>query len=235
MRRTLASSAVLAVVASSLLICGCAVPPAPPSPSAASLPGTPGTGAGAAYTPMVDMQGVDADALAADVGACRTEASNVRVIRLKSERNDVSDVIVISVGMVVPFGLVGMALVSGVVGLADDGKPKPADDALQQKTLVNCMARKGYRNLDPNVTVSYLPQAPAAPPALAPPAGRDGYVAESYAKSNICQGEPVKAVLSSKGPGFERYSVNCGDGAAVALRCEFGHCVLDTTAAARQR
>ena len=226
MRRTLASSAVLAVVASSLLICGCAVPPAPPSPSAASLPGTPGTGAGAAYTPMVDMQGVDADALAADVGACRTEASNVRVIRLKSERNDVSDVIVISVGMVVPFGLVGMALVSGIMGLSDDGKPRPADDALQQRTLVNCMARKGYRNTDPNVTVAYVARTGLGAESLPLRTRGATSVPESYATaSNFCQGTAARVVLESKGPGYERHSVACGNGRRMALRCEFGNCV----------
>lgn len=222
MRRNLAPSAVVAAVASSLLICGCAVPP-PPSP-----PGTPGTGAGAAYTPMVDMQGVDSDSLALDVATCRTEASNVRVMPLKSERNDVSDVIVISIGMVVPFGLVGMALVSGVVGLADDGKPKPADDALQQKTLVNCMARKGYRNTDPNVTVAYLRPATVGTEAMPPRTGRDTYMAESYAKDvNFCQGTPVRVVLESKGPGYERHSVACGNGRRMALRCEFGNCTPD--------
>ena len=215
----------LATVVAAALLCACAT----------QSPAVPGVGSGAAYVPVVDMDGVNPETLASDVGICREAASSVRVMRAR-ERNDVSDVIVISAGLFVPYGLVSMAAAAGVAAVfLDDGTTQPADDALQQKTLVNCMARKGYRNLDPNVTVSYLPQAPAAPPAPAPPPRRDGYVAESYAKSNICQGEPVKAVLSSKGPGFERYSVNCGDGAAVALRCEFGHCVLDTTAAARQR
>ena len=224
MRRTLASSAVLAVVTSSLLICGCAAPP--PLPSAPMPHGTPGTGAGAAYTPMVDMQGVDSDALATDVGACRTEASNVRVIRLKSERNDVSDVIVISIGMVVPFGLVGMALVSSIVGLSDDGKPRLADDALQQRTLVNCMARKGYRNTDPNVTVAYVARTGLGPESLPPRTGRDTYVAESYAKaSNFCLGTAARVALESKGPGYERHSVACGNGRRMALRCEFGNCM----------
>lgn len=219
MRRNLASSAVLAVVASSLLICGCAVPP-PPSP-----PGTPGTGSGSAYTPMVDMDGVDAGSLSLDVAACRTEASSVRVMPVRSERNDVSDVIVIGIGMVVPFGLVGMALVSGVVGLTDDGKPKPADDALQQKTLVNCMARRGYRNTDPNVTVAYFRPAAATADAAPPRTGRDTYVAESYVKdANFCQGTPARVVLLGKGPGYERHGVACGNGRRMALRCEFGNC-----------
>lgn len=215
----------LATVLAAALLCACAT----------QTPAGPGTGSGAAYVPVVDMDGVNPETLASDVGICREAASSVRVMRAR-ERNDVSDVIVIGAGLFVPYALVSMAAAAGVAAVfLDDGATRPADDALQKKTLVNCMARKGYRNLDPNVTVSYLPQTPAAPPTLAPPAGRDGYVAESYAKSNICQGEPAKAVLSGKGPGFERYSVSCGDGAGIALRCEFGHCAPETTAAARQR
>ena len=161
----------LATVLAAALLCACTTQP----------PAGPGTGSGAAYVPVVDMDGVNPETLASDVGICREAASSVRVMRAR-ERNDVSDVIVISAGLFVPYGLVSMAAAAGVAAVfLDDGTTQPADDALQQKTLVNCMARKGYRNLDPNVTVSYLPQAPAAPPALAPPAGRDGYVAESYA------------------------------------------------------
>lgn len=226
MRRNLASSAVVAAVASSLLICGCAAPPTPP----ASSSGVPGTGSGAAYTPMVDMQGVDSGSLALDVAACRTEASNVRVMPLRSERNDVSDVIVITVGMVVPFGLVGMALVSGIVGLSDDGKPRPADDALAQKTLVNCMARRGYRNTDPNVTVAYVFRTEANMADVRPRTGRDTYVAESYAKSSgFCQGTVPRVILEGKGPGFEQHSVLCESGRRMALRCEFGNCVPEST------
>jgi len=204
----------LASVLAAALICGCAT-----QPTAA-----PGTGSGAAYVPMVDMHGVDPAMLATDVSACRDVAASVRVIRVR-ERNDVSDVIVMGVGMFVPVALVGMAVFAGVAaGFHDEGKPQPADDALQQKTLINCMARKGYRNLDTNVTVAYVPQPPAAQRVQAPRTGRDTYVAESYAKSNICLGEPAKAVLASKGPGFERYSVSCSHGQSVALRCEFGNC-----------
>ena len=127
------------------------------------------------YAPMVDMQGVDADALAADVGVCRTEASNVKVMRVKGERDDVTDMLVLGVGIVVPFGLVGMAVISGVVGGFSDDGPRTADASLQQKTLVNCMARKGYRNIDPNVTVAYVAPLASSTPAAAqaPRTGRD--------------------------------------------------------------
>jgi len=212
----------LAPVLAAALICGCAT-----LPSAA-----PGTGSGVAYVPMVDLQGVDAETLAADVGACREMATKVQVMRVK-ERDDTSDAVVMGVGLFVPYGLVSMAVVAGVAGVvaavSDGGGPQPADDALQQKTLINCMAPKGYRNLDPNVTVTYVSPRPAVQQVRALPTGRDSYVAESYAKSNLCLNEPAKAVLADKGPGFERYSVSCGHGQRVALRCEFGTCAPEAT------
>lgn len=216
MGRGVAQFAAAATTATALICAGCANPPAT----------TPGTGAGAAYAPMVDMEGIDPEALAADVASCRTTASNVRVMRLKGEGSDISDAVVLGVGIVVPFGFVGMALVSGIAAeFSGPAKPQPADDALQQKTLVNCMARKGYRNVDPNVSVAYVARPPATPDASAATAkaGRDTYVAESFAKANFCQG-PARAVLQGKGPGFERYAVACGDGQRIVLHCEFGNC-----------
>lgn len=204
------------VLATAVLICGCAA--APPST-------TPGTGSGAAYLPMVDMQGVDPELLATDVSDCRGVASSVRVMPVSRERSDVSDAIVLGLGIVVPFGFVSMAVISGVAAVfIEESAPKPADDSLQQKTLVNCMARKGYRNVDPNVTVTYIARASAPAEASAPRTGRDTYMAESYAKARLCPDGMAKAVLESKGPGFERYSVACGSGQRVALRCEFGNC-----------
>lgn len=205
------------VFASALILGGCASTNQPSS--------GPGTGTGAAYEPLVDMQGVDAAMLASDTGFCRGEAAKIRVMPNRSERNDVADVVVIGLGMVVPFGMVSIALISSIASeMSGAGQPQPADPALQQKTLVNCMARKGYRNLDPNVTVAYVsrPTTETAAPPL-PRNGRDTYVAEDYAKQKICEG-PVKATLETKGPGFERYSVVCGNGQRVVLRCEFGNC-----------
>lgn len=208
------------LVCATALICGCANPPAT----------TPGTGSGAAYLPLVDMQGVDPDALAADVAACRDTASNVRVIPLKGESSEVTDALVLGVGLVVPFGFVGMAVISGIASnIVDPSRPRLADDPLQQKTLVNCMARKGYRNLDPKVSVAYAARLPEPGPALRN--GRDTYMAESYAKANLCQGT-VRTVLEGKGPGFERYSVACGNGQRFMLRCEFGNCAPEALAVA---
>jgi len=212
----------LALVCAAALACGCAT----------RAPGTPGSGSGASYVPMVDMQGVSPDALASDMAFCRDAAQSVRVLRVKGERDDVTDAIVLGVGIFVPFGLVGMALMSGIAaGLSNEETPKPADASLQQKTLVNCMARKGYRNLDPDVTVAYVPRPSAEQGAGLPRTGRDTYVAESYAKANLCQGS-AKATLISKGPGFEHHSVACEDGRRIALRCEFGICTQESLAIA---
>ncbi|SFM34362.1 hypothetical protein [Variovorax sp. OV329] len=208
------------LVCATALIGGCATPPAT----------TPGTGSGAAYLPLVDMQGVDPHALAADVAACRDTASSVQVIPIKGESSDVTDALVLGVGLVVPFGFVGMAVISGIAsGIVDPNRPRLADDPLQQKTLVNCMARKGYRNLDPNVSVAYA--ARLAEPVAAPRNGRDTYMAESFAKANMCEGS-VRTVLEGKGPGFERYSVACGNGKRFMLRCEFGNCAPESLAVA---
>ena len=202
----------LAFVCATALICGCAT----------QAPTTPGTGSGASYMPMVDMQGVDPNVLTADVAACRTLASNVRVLPVKGQGgNDVADAVALGVGIVVPFGFVGMAVFSGIAsGLTDETRPRLADAPLQQKTLVNCMARKGYRNLDPQVSVAYVPRPPMA---LAIRTGKDTYMAENYAKANVCHG-PARAALESKGAGFERHNVVCADGHHATLRCEFGNC-----------
>ncbi len=214
------ASRVFASVCATALVCACATQ----HPST-----TPGTGAGAAYAPLVDMQGVDADAFAADVATCRDVASNVRVMPLKGESNDIADAVLLGVGIFVPFGFVGMTLISSIAAEFADGVPsaKPAGAKLQQSTLVNCMARKGYRNIDPQVTVTYV--APAPRSGSGTQQGRDTYVAEGYAKSSFCHQGSARAVLESKGPGFERYRVACSsNGQQVVLRCEFGNCARES-------
>ncbi|MGR4871581.1 hypothetical protein ACIPRI_22275 [Variovorax sp. LARHSF232] len=214
-------SRVFASVCATALVCACATQ----HPST-----TPGTGAGAGYAPLVDMHGVDADAFATDVAACRDVASNVRVMPLKGESNDIADAVLLGVGIFVPFGFVGMTLISSIAAEFADEVPtaKPAGAKLQQSTLVNCMARKGYRNIDPQVTVTYV-----APPQRSGPGmqqgGRDTYVAEHYARSSFCHQDSARAVLESKGPGFERYRVACSSsGQQVVLRCEFGNCARES-------
>jgi len=85
------------------------------------------------------------------------------------------------------------------------------------------MARKGYKNMDPNVTVTYVAATQIGPPLQTRRTGTDTYVAEKFAKTTNCSAVP-RAVLEEKGPGFERYSVLCSDGQTLALRCEFGNC-----------
>lgn len=53
--------------------------------------------------------------------------------------------------------------------------------------------------------------------------GQDGFQAERLARSQSCSESPA-AVLIAKGPGFESYSVNCTNGDAMSIRCEFGNC-----------
>jgi hypothetical protein len=67
--------------------------------------------------------------------------------------------------------------------------------------------------------------APAPALAIAPPlaGGKDSYQAERLPETRACNAEP-KLVLTSKGAGFETYSVSCSNGDAVAIRCEFGNC-----------
>jgi len=207
-----ALSATCAVV----LACGCATQPST----------VPGQGSGAAYAPMVDMEGVQVDVFARDVETCRTAASNIRVQRTKRYGSDTSDVIVIGVAIAFPVAVVGAALVGGIAtAVYDEAYPSGgrAEPRMQQTALVDCMARKGYKNMDPNVTVSYVAATEIGPSLPTRKTGLDTYVAEKFAKATNCSAVP-RAVLEEKGPGFERYSVQCSDGQTLALRCEFGNC-----------
>ena len=67
-------------------------------------------------------------------------------------------------------------------------------------------------------------EAPAAPAAAKPlAAGKDAYQAEHLQAARTCNAQP-RAVLSAKGAGFETYTVNCTNGDALTVRCEFGNC-----------
>ncbi|MDN8617713.1 hypothetical protein [Variovorax ginsengisoli] len=140
--------------------------------------------------------------------------------------SDTSDVIVIGAAIVFPVAVVGAALVGGIAtAVYDEAYPSGgrAEPRMQQSALVDCMARKGYKNMDPNVKVTHVAATQIAPPSPALKTGRDTYVAEQLAKGMNCSAVP-RAVLEEKGPGFERYSVECSDGQTLALRCEFGNC-----------
>jgi len=181
---------------------------------------------------MVDMEGVRAEAFAKDVETCRAVASSMRVQRTRTYGSDTSDVIVIGVAMVFPAAVAGAALIGGIAtAVYDEAYPNGghADPKTQQWALVDCMARKGYKNMDPNVTVTYVAATPIEPPLPTRKTGLDTYVAERLAKATNCSAEP-RAVLEEKGPGFERYRVQCSDGQTLALRCEFGNCSKEAAA-----
>ncbi|MDM0014940.1 hypothetical protein QTH87_21020 [Variovorax sp. J22P168] len=216
MRRVV--SAVLALG----LISGCSTRPASPQT---------GKGEGAAYMPVVDMVGVEPAAFASDLDACRNAAEKIRVMRTLPTDTDTLDALAIGVAIVFPLGVVAAAALGGIAAVVTDSpNGVPADPKMKQLALVNCMAMRGYKNLDPNVTATYvvLPKTDLQTPRKT---GQDTYVAESFAKANQCSAAP-RAVLEDKGPGFERYSVACADGRSMKLRCEFGNCTLQVAAAA---
>jgi hypothetical protein len=197
------------------LLCGCASPP--PSTE-------PGKGSGAGYAPMVDMEGVAATTYALDVDACREAAQKIRIMRVGPGNNEIVDAVAVGVAIVLPMGIVVAAAIGGIASaITDSPDGVPADPKMQQTALVNCMARKGYRNLDPNVTVTYAAAPRPDPLSLPRKTGLDTYVAEKFAKASNCTESP-RAVLEDKGPGFEHYSVTCANGHSIALRCEFGNC-----------
>lgn len=53
--------------------------------------------------------------------------------------------------------------------------------------------------------------------------GSDTLAAERFAKGQACTLDPV-AALTSKGPGFEIYSVRCSNDDTLIVRCEWGNC-----------
>ena len=55
------------------------------------------------------------------------------------------------------------------------------------------------------------------------PIGRDSYVVERMARQEGCAIDP-RAVLTSKGPGYEAYTLVCRAGETWSVRCEFGNC-----------
>lgn len=203
------------------MVSGCAAPPAT----------EPGQGEGAAYLPIVAMEGVEPTILASDIDACRNAAEKVRIIRSAAPHSDVGDVVAVGVAIFFPLGVVAAAAIGGVAAVLTTDTPDgvPADPRMKQTALVNCMARRGYRNLDPRVTVTYGVSSKIDPQSQQRKTGQDTYVAETYAKAHNCGAMP-RAVLEDKGPGFERYSVACADGRSMVLRCEFGNCVSQVVA-----
>ncbi len=73
---------------------------------------------------------------------------------------------------------------------------------------------------EPAVAVAPVDRAMATRPVAV---GQDEFSASRLAKDMACHSQPV-AVMTSKGPGFENYSVACVSGDALAIRCQFGNC-----------
>jgi hypothetical protein len=69
------------------------------------------------------------------------------------------------------------------------------------------------------------PAVPAFPRSPGTPAfvGEDRLQAEFFAKAQGCNAQP-RAVFNAKGPGFETFTVECVDGEALSIRCEWGNC-----------
>jgi len=130
------------------VLCGCAAP------------NTPGAGAGATYTPIVDMEGVDPNRYMADLNACRSYSNSIRA------------------GDHAVAGALAGAVTLGVLSAAFGGRRnennrwaaagavKGASLAgrramdTQERVIINCMAGRGYRTLDAAIVLP-SPDAPS--------------------------------------------------------------------------
>lgn len=198
------------------LLGGCATSP-PPSTE-------PGTGYGAAYNPQVSMVGVDPARYQSDVAECRTAAQ--RVTARRDENYGMWGAFALGLSQIYPNGIVAGLATWGVTSAFVDMASQPDARLVaehQQISLVNCMAQRGYRNLDPNVRVTHFGQSFDTSEPVARRTGIDTYNAEVLAKARRCTVQP-RAVLTAKGPGYEAYSVPCDNRAALSVRCEFGNC-----------
>lgn len=208
----------LSMVCAVVALAGCAgAPPAKPT--------EPGTGSGLSYVPMVAMEGVDRARYDSDVADCRTAATRI------AARSESGDAMWLALGLglitVHGQGIVAAASYTGISAAVIDMSYQPDASVVaehQQTAIVHCMAKRGYRNLDPNVRDSFYGHAFNPEVVLAPRrTGVDTYNAEWLAKTGRCNLQP-RAELTAKGPGYEAYEVLCSNGATWAVRCEFGKC-----------
>ncbi|HWT20988.1 MAG TPA: hypothetical protein VN280_18970 [Variovorax sp.] len=217
----------LSIVCAVVALAGCVS--TPPTPT------QPGTGTGLSYVPMVAMEGVDRARYDSDVADCRTAAMRI------TARSETGDAMWLALGLglitVHGQGIVAAASYTGISAAVIDMSYRPSAQLIaehQQIAVVHCMARRGYRNLDPNVRDSFYGHAFNPEVVLVPRrTGVDTYNAEVLAKAGQCSIQP-RAELTAKGPGYESYSVPCSNGTAWAVRCEFGKCrVLGQSAVRR--
>lgn len=201
-------------------------------------PNTPGAGVGQSYTPVIDMQGVDASQYHHDLNECRRYAGII-----DAQGQAVGGAIAGAVIMGLFAAALGAnshtidnsAAAGGFAGLTSASARATGK---QERILINCMAGRGYKTLDGTVapivintpapasatTATAAPTQTATATAAAPQAtGQDAFNAQRLAKSESCSAQP-HAVLAGKGPGFEHYSVACQNGDTMMIRCEFGTC-----------
>jgi len=207
----------LSIVFAAVSLAGCAS--APPTPT------EPGTGTGTSYVPMVAMEGVDKARYDNDVAACRTASTRI------TARSETGDAMwgALGVGLITVYGqgIVAAASYTGITAAVIDWNGRPDPELIaehQQIAIVHCMAKRGYRNLDPNVRESFYGNT-FTPGVIAKPrrTGVDTYNVETLAKAGRCNLQP-RAELTAKGPGYENYNVPCDNGGTWAVRCEFGQC-----------
>jgi hypothetical protein len=207
----------LSIAFAAVALAGCA--------SAPTTPTEPGTGKGTSYVPMVAMEGVDKVRYDSDVAECRTASNRI------TARSETGDAMwgALGLGLITVHGqgIVAAASYTGITAAIIDWNGRPDAELIaehQQIAIVHCMAKRGYRNLDPNVRDSFYGNTFDPGVVMKPRrTGVDTYNVETLAKAGRCNLQP-RAELTAKGPGYETYNVPCDNGGTWAVRCEFGKC-----------
>ncbi|MGJ7498976.1 hypothetical protein ACSFBF_01325 [Variovorax sp. ZT5P49] len=207
----------LSIAFAAVALAGCA--------SAPTTPTEPGTGKGTSYVPMVAMEGVDKVRYDNDVAECRTASNRI------TARSETGDAMwgALGLGLITVHGqgIVAAASYTGITAAIIDWNGRPDSELIaehQQIAIVHCMAKRGYRNLDPNVRDSFYGNTFDPGVVMKPRrTGIDTYNVETLAKAGRCNLQP-RAELTAKGPGYETYNVPCDNGGTWAVRCEFGKC-----------
>ncbi|MDI3381700.1 hypothetical protein ACFPPF_19785 [Xenophilus aerolatus] len=191
----------------------------------------PGSGYGADYVPLVQANNVPAATYEADVAACQKTARSYTFATPDEHRDALAFLNAVTLGaaVAIPAGWAPTFATTGTTWGLMNGfeygvySPQRATfNARQESAIANCMARKGYLNADPSVTVTWTPTPAAAVKGLRR-TGVDTYNAEQVAKASRCTATPF-ANLVGKGPGYENYTVPCDGGRILAVRCTFGNC-----------
>jgi len=214
---------VIGVACIAALVCGCAGPSRPKS--------GPGSGYGAGYVPSVEPYSASPEAYDKSLSKCQRWARDLPYLR--SGQHDGAFVTIDTwtfgtyftqtplTGIWEAWGatFVGLGLIGFQVWMESPERERWY--ASQETMMMNCMAREGYVNNDPTVTVTWV--KPNRTTSYLRPVGRDTYNAENLAKRSSCSATPL-ATLVDKGPGFEIHKVACTNGQTMTIRCEFGNC-----------